>query len=417
MSRPLAYGIDFGTTNSAISVAYDDRAEVVQVAGRSYVPSIIYLDRTRQRLAGHDAVEQFAVAGDSGARLISSVKSALADPSMESGTEAPWGECLGLDDVVSIVLRLMKQEADSVVGADVRRVVLGHPVCFVGAEGPELEDRQELALGRLEAAARKAGFQEVEFLPEPTAALYPEHVPQGVMLSVDFGGGTFDASIVELQPDGGEVLAIQGAAIGGELFDSLLFDEKVAPELGLDSSYFINGKVLPVPAQLRQMNTLAGILRMVIDDRTYKAIEHLRGAPGGDRLRVIEDILFGGHGYAFYRSVEQAKIDLSSSEKSAVRFSRPGIRLEVPVRRAELDALLRRQLDVIDRVIDRAMEQAGLKPGDLDLIVRTGGSSKLRSFVERLLAKFPRDRVVERDAFTTVALGLGHHARAVWGPV
>src|SRR5262249_40366727 len=64
---PVAYGIDFGTTNSSIAVAYRNRIEIVPVeaAGiiREILPSIIYLNRDRNRAAGQDAVEQFLITG------------------------------------------------------------------------------------------------------------------------------------------------------------------------------------------------------------------------------------------------------------------------------------------------------------------------------------------------------------------
>ena len=64
--EPVAYGIDFGTTNSSIAVAYRDRIEVVPVEAtgvRDILPSLIYLHRDRNRAAGQDAIEQFLING------------------------------------------------------------------------------------------------------------------------------------------------------------------------------------------------------------------------------------------------------------------------------------------------------------------------------------------------------------------
>ena len=160
-------------------------------------------------------------------------------------------------------------------GADIRRVVLGHPVCFAGAEGPDFAKRQRLALDRLVEAAEIAGFREVEFLDEPTAALIPEDSPRGQLFPSTSEAATFDVSVIEFTPEAGDVLAIQGAAVGGELFDALLFDAKIAAQLGLDGQLHTNGKVLPVPAKLRRMRTLHGILMMVSDDSVWGTLEQV----------------------------------------------------------------------------------------------------------------------------------------------
>ena len=63
---PIAYGIDFGTTNSSIAVAYPERVEVVPVEAGGMpeiLPSIVYLHRDKNRAAGQEAVEQFLVTG------------------------------------------------------------------------------------------------------------------------------------------------------------------------------------------------------------------------------------------------------------------------------------------------------------------------------------------------------------------
>ena len=69
MSAPIAYGIDYGTTNSSISIAYSDSVEVLELDSGaplpSALPSISYLHRDGLLLAGTEAVEQFAITGTS----------------------------------------------------------------------------------------------------------------------------------------------------------------------------------------------------------------------------------------------------------------------------------------------------------------------------------------------------------------
>ena len=200
MSAPIAYGIDFGTSNSAISVAYPDEAELVPLGsdGADVLPSVVYIDTMRQRLAGDQAVRQYLVAGSfSTTRLMSSLKHFLADPTW-IGTEAPWGEILSPEELVAIVLSDLKRQADRHCGHDVRRAVLGHPVLFAGVAGADGHKRQELAKSRLEGAARLAGFTDLVFADESIAAVAAEYREDGVLVGLDFGGGTFDVSVVEM---------------------------------------------------------------------------------------------------------------------------------------------------------------------------------------------------------------------------
>jgi hypothetical chaperone protein len=317
-------------------------------------------------------------------------------------------------ELVAIILRELKRVNDRRLGADVKRVVLGHPVLFAGASGPDFEQQQMHAIKQLGEAAELAGFKEVAFLDEPTAALIGEDMEDGILMAVDFGGGTFDVSIIEFTPAGGDVLAMHGAAIGGELFDSLLFDAKVAPALHLDDEFEVNGKRLHIPIQLRQMRTLHEIIAMVGNDNVRKAFEFVRQS-GGDPLATAEEIIYGGHGYRFFRAIEHAKIDLSDVLEADIAFHRPRVSISIPVKRDEFDALIQRNLDRIDAQITRALDDAALDATQVDLVVRTGGSSKIPAFVERLSRRFGTRKLAERDAFTTVALGLGYKALEKWG--
>ena len=231
-SEPVAYGIDFGTTNSSIAVAYRDRIEVIPVESGNtpeILPSIIYLNRDKNRAAGQEAIEQFLVTGSrktscgrcnlvhvigrhresacrqfrpgSGckdARLISGIKSDLSESDFISTHS--WATDFTLTDLVSVIMRRLKIVADRATGANVRRVVLGHPVVFVGAEGSDYRNRQAIAEQRLKDAAVEAGFNEVVLLDEPAAAVINEDLPEGYALAADFGGGTFDVAVIKFAP-------------------------------------------------------------------------------------------------------------------------------------------------------------------------------------------------------------------------
>jgi hypothetical chaperone protein len=445
---PVGYGIDFGTTNSSIAIAYPERVEVVPVEGGTVpqvLPSIVYLHRDRNRAAGREAVEQFLVTGSHktrcgrcdlvqwadghghsdcrqyrpgmgcrDARLVSGLKSELAQRDFVSTHS--WAIDFTLADLVTVILRRLKTEADRVSRTDVRRVVLGHPVVFVGAEGPEYKDRQATAEERLQQAAVRAGFEEVALLEEPAAAVLDEDLREGVALAADFGGGTFDVAVIRFAPDGGDVIALAGAEIGGEYFDRLLFQAKVAPALHLNDDFEVRpGVYRNLPNWLRnRLSTLSGLKSLLSDPNTISTLSAYRSARGGERLAAIDEILYSGYGYQFYRAIEDAKITLSTRRDSSIEFHRPGLNLSIPVSRGEFEDLIAKSIGTVREEVLRALEIAKLSPEDVNLVLRTGGSSSIPAFVEVLEEIFDPSTVQERPVYTTVVQGLGSYAQGVW---
>src|SRR5207245_8069468 len=109
----------------------------------------------------------------------------------------------------------------------------------------------------------------IALLEEPAAVVIDEDLDEGIALAVDFGGGTFDVAIIEFHPDGGEVTALKGAAIGGELFDQVLFDSKVAPVLGLNQTFSNRGHPRALPNWFRiGMSTLSGLKHLLSNPTT-----------------------------------------------------------------------------------------------------------------------------------------------------
>jgi hypothetical chaperone protein len=277
-------------------------------------------------------------------------------------------------------------------------VVLGHPVVFPGVER---EGRsQQVALDRLVEGARQAGFEEVELYPEPAAAVLGERLPEGNVLAVDFGGGTFDAAVIEVRSGVARTLALTGVDVGGERFDAALFEAVVGPALGLTS----------LPNWLyNEMGSRAGVRQLLSDPGVPKVLSRVGGQAG----TVARAILFEGHAWEFYKAVEEAKIRLSSEEATRLHFVREGLRLDVPLLRPHFEAVIREDLDEVERCLLRAVSEAGLEPSQVTAVLRTGGSSRLPSFQRRLDALFG-DRVSDRDAFTAVAKGLGARAAELW---
>lgn len=442
MTAPLGYGIDFGTTNSSISIAYRDRVEVldVGVAIPEVLPSIVYMHRNGQRAAGEDAVQQYLVTGSArtrcsrcdlvdhdliisncqqhrvgqgclDSRLPVAVKSELAQKEFVSTHS--WSIDFTLEDLVAIVLRELKRRADRSCGADIRRVVLGHPVAFVGAEGPDYVLRQQVAEDRLQAAAQKAGFEEVVLLDEPAAAVMDEQLESGLAMAVDFGGGTFDVAVIRFEPDGGEVVALTGADIGGELFDQALFRAKIMPALGFGGG--AGAKEAFIPHWFRNsLLTLGGAMHLLSNPNVPGLLQEFMGREDGRGMTTVFNILYGGQTYNFYKAVEQAKIALSTHSSTVMDFRRPGIDISVPITRSEFEALVAPQMEIALGRVTAALHQAGAEPEDVDVVLRTGGSSSIPSFIDGLENIFGPNKVRERPVFSTVARGLGTYAQMEW---
>ena len=417
----LGCGIDFGTSNSAIAVAWPDRVQVVAVEPAApTLPSIVYLHREGERRAGREAVDRYFTTGhvrtscghcslapygvseclqfrrDGGcndARLINGVKHDLAKPGF-TGTNS-WCTDFPVAELVAIVIRRLKAAAEAQTGARLTRAVLGHPVVFAGARDPAA---QAEGLARLRRAAELAGFDEVNFLAEPEAALAA--APKlGVALAVDFGGGTFDAAVLA----DGRVSALRGTAVGGERLDQVLFETRVGPELGFDA----------LPSWLfNEMRSLSGVGLLLADP----GLPFLLARFGGPAARTAQAILFEGHAHDFYRSIEAAKIALSGQESAVAEFHRPGIHLRVSLNRAFFEAAIRPELDSAEAVIEDVLAAAGVAPDAVDTVISTGGSSQIPAFQRRLEARFGAARIEHRDAFTSVVEGLGERARQALPP-
>jgi hypothetical chaperone protein len=414
---PLAYGIDFGTSNSLVSVAWPDHVEVIDVGSKRVpenLPSVIYLNADRNRAAGDQAVEQYLVSAGISSRLLVGIKNDLSDPRLQQTSS--WDMSWTLSDLVEIILRALKVAADSATGFNVDRVVLGCPVAFVGTEGPQHDERQNLAVSRLVAAAHQAGFVEVDVLEEPAAAVQEEELLSGVVVSLDFGGGTFDVAVVDYSDEGAEVTALAGVDIGGEMFDQMLFNSKVAPELGLDQVYIgPDGTKHRLPNRIAANSRSMLDLRGLLNDPTIRDIlTRFRTYQNGQKLERLERLLYGGFAYQFYETIEAAKILLSSQTEAAIDFHREAFDLTIPVSRNEFDQLIGSSLDVVVDAIRSALVDADVTPNDVVRVVRTGGSSTIPAFVDRVTSIFGASKMQQREPFTTVVRGLGYYAQEEW---
>jgi hypothetical chaperone protein len=409
-------GIDFGTTNSAVALAErDGRARLAELPGpggsaATTWRTVLYFEPEAGTRAGAPAIERYLEADGEG-RLVQSLKSYLASASFTSTVilGRPWT----LEALVAEFLRQLRRAAGAEVG---RRAVVGRPVRYWGATGPDDEAR---AVARMRAALAAAGFDEVvlEFEPAAAAARYADDLDhQELILVADFGGGTSDFSLVRVGPglvagDPGTLLGTAGVGIGGDAFDARVIDARVAPALGRGSYYRDEmGAATPVPAWIYTRLRRWHHLSFLKAPETMRLLDRLaRGALEPTRIERLVRLVRDDLGLPLHRAVERTKVALSEGEQG--ELDAPPLGLRAPVARAELETWIAADLRAIDELVGGLMAEAGVSPGDVDRVFATGGSSLVPA-VRRVLAdRFGAAKLVGGDELTSVAHGLALRAR------
>jgi hypothetical chaperone protein len=420
-----AIGLDFGTTNSALAIAQlDQTVRLAEFQGGATFRSIIYFeeqDSTRTgklgAVAGPDAIQSYLNAKTPG-RLIQSMKSYLASR-LFTQTQI-LGETYDLVDLIGILLRHLRKSAEEQFGDLGSNLVVGRPVHFSGAKD-SADD--ELAINRLRAAFRNAGFTNVRFLPEPIAAAYKyqQRLDHGeLVLIADFGGGTSDFSLVQLQAKSSgagkaqsSVIGTDGVGIAGDTFDSKMVRNLVAPMLGLGSKYKSQfGKVLPVPNWLYEHLERWHYLSFL---KTKKNMELLRRicfqALEPQKIDALIDLVDHDLGYRLYQSIERAKCALSDEAQTQFGFHEAAVAIDQPVWRSQFEDWIDPEVSQISRCIDRLLANCNVSPQDVNAIFMTGGSSFVPMIRRLFEHKFGKETPIRAgQEFTSVAEGLAIHA-------
>ena len=431
---PGFVAIDFGTSNSAVALpcpaGEGDGVRLVEVeAGQPTMPTAVFYRAdtpTQQfeaeRLYGRAAIAAYVEGVDG--RLMRSMKSILGSSLLDQSTDIGAGRAVRYRDVVVGYLRHLKRSAEADAGQSLERVVLGRPVFFVD-DDPQRDAQAQAAL---EAAARSAGFAEVQFQFEPIAAAldYEARAPREQrVLVVDIGGGTSDFSLVRVGPRRrgrverrDDILASHGVHLAGTDFDRHVELAAILPLLGyrslrpvrpgetarempsavyfdLATWHLINTIYAPARvAELRSMRT------WFTDPRHHQRLMNT----------VLERL-----GHALAAAAEQAKIDVA--QRGAARIDLAVLEAGLAAKLSEPQAAAAIEAD-LGRIVQAAQETvriAGVAPQAVDALYFTGGSTGLQPLVDRIAAGFSGAERVRGDRFASVAQGLGQHARVVFG--
>ncbi|MCC7206346.1 MAG: Hsp70 family protein [Anaerolineae bacterium] len=442
----MRIGMDFGTTNSGISVFDGQQVRLIPLDaanGMNVMRSVIYLTRDHETHFGQAAIDlynaqninrethlvrrslgvmemefaettfvreaYFLVDELEPGRLMRSLKSALATGYTSTRL---YGREYTLEALIGLFLGEARQRASQALGADVRQVVLGRPVHFVEAQTDEDDQR---AQDRLAQAAHLAGFERVDFEFEPVAAAlhYARAVnaPQRVLV-YDFGGGTLDLTVIRVAPGGAaDVLAIGGVGIAGDRFDQRIVEATLLPHFGAGVTW--GDKKLPVPRTfIEQITAWEGLPTLATPEIRSFLHRMQSDCSAPVRLYALESLIFNYYGFALFETVEAAKRALSDQPFSAVRFTGQDIDIWQPVTRSQFESITGPEWRRIREAVLDVVERSGLEPGHIDAVVRTGGSSSIPASLNLLADIFGAEKLVEEDLFTGVTAGLGIRAGA-----
>jgi hypothetical chaperone protein len=299
----------------------------------------------------------------------------------------------------------------------------GRPVTFEGRS----PNRDATAVARLTEAYEHAGLAIAAFYPEPVAATLSwlhgqRRSERGVALTVDFGGGTLDLAAVRFDGARFEVLATHGMALGGDRIDQLIYEQMLFPELGKGERWVreVDGREVDTLFPFHEfeaglINWPTTFLLNQIHTRAMVVDRIARGGPAAVKFQRLLDLITFNYSYNCFQAIRAAKVRLSSHEEASIDI--PELNLTVPFSRARFDAILAPVLARTRECVTTLLEKACLTAGEVDVVIRTGGSSEIIA-VRALLEELFPGRVEGHDPFTSVACGLAianwrqlrHHA-------
>jgi len=359
----VAIGIDLGTTHSVVAIATDGEAEAIHDAhGRAIIPSMVqYVGKSA--VVGHEARKAY---GEGEAGVVASIKrlmgKAAADVAAVAGQSAYDldVECEGMVrvkvsdrvltpiEISADILRHLKDMASDALGREVNKAVITVPAYFDDAARAATKD-----------AARIAGLEVLRLINEPTAAALAyglDSQAQGIFAIYDFGGGTFDISILKLEEGVFQVLATAGdTQLGGD-----------------DIDHAIAAKVM---------------------EKAKTKAESLTPAELGELLALCRT----------------AKETLSAETEADIVWNGAHLPLDVPRLERLMEPLIARTLACCEGALSDAKVTAHAISG----VVLVGGSTRIplvKAKVEALFGKAPLDSV---DPDLVVALGAALQAEAL----
>ena len=323
------------------------------------------------------------------------------------------------EDIVAAMMSNVKALAEEKLQREVSQTVIGRPINFQGLHG---EQSNQQAIQVLTNAAKRVGFNDVEFQYEPVAAGFEFEASldkETRVLVVDIGGGTSDCSMLLMGPKFSHnsdrtkhLLAHSGVRVAGNDFDIQLALQGIMPNLGMNS-LLKTGKPMPTAPffQAVAINNINEQTEFYSAKNRRELIQLSRDAKETnivERLITVHDHKLS---YQLVNSAEQAKIALSEENQQAIDLSVIDDGLSTTVNKTILQAANKRTLESISELMQSAVEQAQCRP---DVIFVTGGTAKSPVIHDYIQQQMPNTPVVIGDHFGSVTAGLARWAEKVY---
>jgi len=372
-------GIDLGTTNSVVAVMEGGEPVVItnEEGGRT-TPSVVAFTKDGNRLVGQVAKRQAVTNPENTVYSIKRFMGRRLDEVSEEKKQVPFkvektssgdvrvdagGKQYSPPEISAMILQKLKKAAEDYLGAKVDKAVITVPAYFNDAQRQATKD-----------AGRIAGLEVARIVNEPTAAAlaYGLDKKKDETIAVfDFGGGTFDISVLEVGEGVVEVKSTNGDThLGGDDVDEALIKwivEEFKKDQGIDLT---NDKM---------------------------ALQRLK------------------------ESAEKAKIELSSAMETEINLpfitadaSGPK-HLVMKLTRSKFEQLVDPILKRLMPPVEQAIKDAGLEKNQIDEIVLVGGSTRIPKVQEMVKAFFGKDSNKSVNPDEVVAIGAAVQAGVLGG--
>ena len=458
--KRLGIGVDFGTSNSAAAVFDGEQIYLVQLEDDTVVmPSATYIDRELKITTGQSAIESYIESNmgrtvELSAEVLGEGRTStgqIGDKGLpeEAQTQLVYGQSLvdggqqgrlfrGIKRLlgnrsaprlmvfdrpfrlVAMITPLLLRIQQSLVALinernlsvdSAKHACIGHPVNFEGSD----QGRNQLALTLLREAYGYANFEQQSLYPEPIAAAlsYLHQNPnagQKTILAVDFGGGTLDLCLLKRTDQVFKVVTTHGVGLGGDHIDQLLFRELLFPLLGKGERWRRAGEDREIetafPFEDYEELLLNWAISYMLNQNRFttplmQRIEY--GDEAAVKFRRLYDMIKNNYSYLVFQSLKDLKATLSST--TTAHLDIPELDIELTITREQFESIIAPILSKLQHAVTAILRKADLQSSEIELVIRTGGSSLIPAVKHLLEDQFP-GKVIEHDPFTSVAAGL-----------
>lgn len=418
----ISCGIDFGTTNSAISIS-NNKVKLIKIENnKDTIPTTIFYPskRNAKPIFGREALNKY-IDGDHG-RFIRSLKRILGTDLMHN-TTAINGKPITFSEIIGNFISHIKTTTENNIKDNIDNVVIGRPIHF--SNGDTEKDNEAVQV--LSEIAKNIGFKNIEFQFEPIAAAFAHEQNienEKLAFVIDIGGGTSDFTVIKIgkklsnKPDrNDDILANHGICIGGNDLDKNLSIKSFMPELGL-GTYYKNklNRILPIPKQYffgisewSKINSMYNLQNI----RDIKEI-HNR-SENQNKIEKLLEIYETETAHKLLNIVETSKIELTKNENIIQKIDFLSDKPNVEINKNEFEISIEENTNKIIDVANETLKKAQIKNDDIELIILTGGSTEIPYIQNKFISLFPNAIISNNEKLSSVGLGLGYDAKRKFG--